>query len=260
MLLAETAGQILLTHYRTSLDVDYKNNDAYDPVTVADREVDDFLRQEILKLFPEDLVLSEENDDVPADYSKRIWMIDPLDGTKEFLNHTDGFAINIGLWSGDKIVFGLVFAPVSGRLFFAEMNSGAWERLANDSFKKLHVTSVADIRDARLLTRTASKDYRPLDVIVESIPAKEKIADSRIKICRIAAGEAEAHVNTNFRGSKWDTLAPQLILEEAGGVVTDIDGRTLNYRQPDLRWERSFVCANNKEMLSQILDVLKNKV
>lgn len=258
--IAEEAGKILLSHYKSKLDIDYKGGDAFDPVTAADREADDFVRSELLKLFPKDTVLSEENEDIPSDYSRRVWMVDPLDGTKEFINHTDGFAVNIGLWADHAIQLGVVYAPALKRLFVAERGRGAFERTAGGNFKPLHVSNVLRLRDALLLTRTVSKDQRPLDAVVEQFEVKEKDRSSKIKICRIASGEADAHLNTNFRVSKWDTLASQLILEEAGGVISDIYGKPLDYEQSDLRWRHSFVAANNKTILDQMLAMLKHVV
>ncbi len=255
--IAQEAGKILLSHYKNKISIDYKGGDAFDPVTVADREADDFIRSEILKLFPQDSVLSEENENIPTDYSKRIWMVDPLDGTKEFINETGGFAVNIGLWANHAIQLGVIWAPVFERLFFAERGQGAFERMSYGNYKQLHVSNVSNLEDVRLLTRTANKERRPLDGVVEQLEVKEKDSSSKIKICRIACGEADAHLNTNFRISKWDTLGSQLILEEAGGVVTDIYGKPLDYEQADLRWKHSFIAANNKTVLNQIVEVSK---
>lgn len=257
---AEEAGRLLLTYYKKDIHTDFKNNDQFDPVTEADKAADDFIRKQLAAIFSEDEILSEENDAIPSDYTKRIWMVDPLDGTKEFLKRTGGFAVNIGLWSGGKILLGVVYAPVFGRLFFAEHGQGAHEKMPDGSFVRLKVSTVTNLGDARLLTRTMSADTskRPLDAIVDKLVVKEKDENSKIKICRIACGEAEAHVNTNPRLSKWDTLGPELILTEAGGVVSDIDGKSLDYTQSSLRWERSVIATNNQEILNQILAATKS--
>jgi 3'(2'), 5'-bisphosphate nucleotidase len=256
--IAEAAGKVLLSYYnKKNLKVTLKNGDAYDPVTRADIESDDLIRKSLCQLFPDDLILSEENSDIPSDYSKRVWMIDPLDGTKEFILGSGGFAINIGLWSREGILFGLVYAPVSGRAFYAAKGAGAFE-LVSGVWKKIAVSPVAELDQARLITRTPGADTRPLDELENCLVVKKKITDSRLKICRIAAGEAEAHINTNFRASKWDTLAPQLILEEAGGVVVNLRGKPLDYRQASLRWDQSYIAANNRIILGKILAALAN--
>ncbi|OGN28088.1 MAG: hypothetical protein A3A33_04080 [Candidatus Yanofskybacteria bacterium RIFCSPLOWO2_01_FULL_49_25] len=256
--LAEETGAILMSYYKKDIAVDSKNDDVFDPVTIADREADAHVRRRLGEMFPEDEILSEENDHIPADYSKRIWMVDPLDGTKEFLKHTDGFSVHIGLWSQGKILLGVVLAPALGRLFYAELGEGAYERMSDSTFRLIHVSSVKKLEEARLLTRTPSSERRPLDPVVDQLQAREKDPSSKIKICRIACGEAEATLHTNFRLSKWDTLAPELILTEAGGIMADIDGKPLDYTQASLRWERSIIAANNREILDQILAVSKN--
>lgn len=257
--IAEEAGKLLLSYYKKETTTDFKNNDAFDPVTTADKEADKLIRERLSTIFPNDEVLSEENEYIPSDYSKRIWMVDPLDGTKEFIKQTGGFAVNIGLWSQGQILLGVVCAPVFGRVFFAERGQGAYEKMADGTYKKLHVSSVTDLKHVRLLTRTMSAEpkKRPLDAIVDKLSVKEKDENSKIKICRIACGEAEAHLNTNPRLSKWDTLGPELILEEAGGVVTDIDGKPLDYTQPSLRWERSVLVANNQRVHKEILSLIR---
>ena len=107
--IAEKAGEILMKYFKSGLDVSYKNGDKFDPVTAADKEADDFIRSQLSEIFPDDLILSEENENIPTDYSKRIWMVDPLDGTNAFISGIDSFSIIIGLWGADEILFGLVF-------------------------------------------------------------------------------------------------------------------------------------------------------
>lgn len=254
--IAEKAGEILMKYYQSDLHVEFKNNDQFDPVTKADKEADAFIRSELSKLFPNDLILSEENENTPNDYTKRIWMIDPLDGTKDFVKGKDGFAIHIGLWSSGSILFGLVYAPARDKIYFAEKGAGAFERQSDGSFKRIAVSSVKDLPKAKLITRSSGNDKRPLDKLVGRLHVAEIIEDSGTKVARVAAGEIEIHLNTNFRASKWDTLAPQLILEEAGGIMTDFDGKPLDYQQPNLRWERSYIAANNQVMLDQIIALI----
>ncbi|MBT5345683.1 3'(2'),5'-bisphosphate nucleotidase CysQ, partial [bacterium] len=235
--IAEAAGKILLKYFRSDLEVIYKNDDTFDPVTAADKESDEYIRSQLTALFPEDLILSEENDDVPTDYSKRIWMVDPLDGTNAFVSGTNTFSILIGLWEADTILFGLAYAPAANKMYVAEKGKGAFERQPDGSFKRMHVSDIESLSEARLITKNPIKDKRPLNEQTAKLKVTSIIESSRTKLARIAAGEAEVHLNTNFRASKWDTLAVQLMLEEAGGVVVDLNGNPLDYKQLDLRWE-----------------------
>jgi 3'(2'),5'-bisphosphate nucleotidase len=255
--IAEKAGEILLKYFKTDLSVEYKNDDDFDLVTMADKESDEFIRSRLSELFPGDLILSEENDSVPTDYSKRIWMVDPLDGTRSFVNEEDGFSILIGLWSDDSILFGLAYAPARKKMYFAEKGKGAFERKLNGEFKKIVASDVKDLSQVRMITKSPGGGERPLDELLSRFEVKKIIEDSGIKVSRIAAGEIDLHINTNFRASKWDTLATQLILEEAGGAMTDLDGHPLNYKQSQSKWGRSYIAASNRGLLELVLDKIK---
>jgi 3'(2'), 5'-bisphosphate nucleotidase len=211
--IAEQASAITLKYHRQNLEVDYKK-DEFDPVTVADQESDDFIREEIRKLFPKDLILSEENDNIPNAYDGRVWMIDPLDGTKSFLKGKDNFSINIGLLENGRPAFGCVAVPARGQIFYAAKGQGAYEMIGEE-FRKLQVSDIKDIEAGRLITRDMSGEIRPIEEKINLIPFRKRIPEGGIgtKLCLIASGKAEAHINTNFRASKWDTLGPQVIVE-----------------------------------------------
>lgn len=247
---ALAAGNILLKYFRRDVSVEYKNADMFDPVTQADEESDSYIREQLKMHFLDDLILSEEHEANPQDYSKRVWMVDPLDGTKDFIKGKDGFAVHIGLLENGRPALGVVYAPARNRLFCAEKGKGAYEK-AGETYEQIHVSSVTNFEPAKIITRSPGKDLRPLDKVVEKIPRKESIHDSGIKVPKIACGEAELHINTNLRASKWDTLAPQVILEEAGGCITDIYGKELDYTQKELKWADSYIAACNRGFLEQ---------
>ncbi|MCB9798549.1 3'(2'),5'-bisphosphate nucleotidase CysQ [Candidatus Nomurabacteria bacterium] len=250
------AGDILLKHFKQNIAVEYKNSDDFDPVSTADKESDEYIRNELKKQFPNDFILSEENDAIPTDCSKRIWMVDPLDGTKDFLKGKDGFAIHIGLLENGMPTLGVVYAPARKRLFWAQKGQGAYEK-TEENYRRIHVSTLTDLNEVRIITRSPGSDKRELDAVVEKMPRKESIHDSGIKVPKIACGEAELHINTNLRASKWDTLAPQVILEEAGGCIADICGNELDYAQPELKWKNSYIAASNRSLLEQVYPMVK---
>lgn len=258
--ISDLASEILLKYHRKILEIGYKK-DEFDPVTIADKESDSLFREELHELFPNDLILSEENENVPESYEGRVWMVDPLDGTKDFIKGKDGFSINIGLLENGEIVFGCVVIPARNQTFYAEKGIGAFEKTKN-GFKKLHVTDIENINEARLVTRNPSGDVRPIEEKIDIIPFKERIPEGGIgtKLCLIASGKAEAHINTNFRASKWDTLGPELILEEAGGIITDFDGNKLDYKKIPILWEKSFIASNNEKIHSEILKNINDNI
>ncbi len=253
--IAEKAGVILLKYFKTNLSIDYKK-DEFDPVTRADTESDNLIRREIKNLFPEDLILSEENDNIPEDYTGRVWMIDPLNGTKSFIKGIDTFGIVIGLVENGIPTFGCVTVPAQNKVFYAEKGKGAFEKIEG-IFKKLETSNIQEIKDSRLITREPSGDIRPIEEKLDKILFAKRIPEgSGAKLCAIAAGDAEAHINTNFRAGKWDVAAPQIILEEAGGIVTDLDGVPIDYKKKSVNLERSFVASANKTLHDSLMKEL----
>lgn len=253
--IAEKAGAILLKYFKTDLSIDYKK-DEFDPVTRADTEADDLIRGEIQRLFPEDLLLSEENKNIPDTYIGRVWMIDPLNGTKSFVKGVDTFGVVIGLVENGTPIFGCVTVPAQNKIFYAEKGKGSFEK-KGEIFEQLHTTPITEIQLARLITREPSGDIRPIEEKLDQIPFLERIEEgSGAKLCTIAQGDAEAHINTNFRAGKWDVAAGQLILEEAGGIVTDLDGQPIDYINNPTNLERSYVGSANKELHDRIIKEL----
>ena len=255
--IAEKAGDVLLKYFKKDLSVEYKR-DKFDPVTLADTETDNLIREEIEKLFPRDILLSEENNNIPDDYTGRVWMIDPLNGTKSFIKGSDTFGVVIGLVENGVPIFGCVTMPAQNKIFYAEKGIGAFEE-KNGIFEKLHTSPIIEIKKSRLITREPSGDIRPIEEKLNQLPFIQRIEEgSGAKLCVIASGEAEAHINTNFRAGKWDIAASQLILEEAGGIVTDLDGEPIDYKNSAINLERSFVASANKELHNNIIKELIN--
>lgn len=251
------AGNGLIEYQKKALTVEYKK-DEFDPVTIADRNTDDFLRARLGALFPGDSFITEESAAAPKNYDGRVWMIDPLDGTKDFIAGRDCFAIHIGLLEGGIPKFGLVAVPRRGQIFSAVKGEGAF-KYEDGKSTRLKVSDVTDIHEARLLTRYAGGEIRPIEEDIARIPFKQRIPEGSmgIKICMVASGEAEVFIPGNFNVGKWDTLAPEVILKEAGGLLTDLNGAPLNYSQASRMWDALFVAANNLTLQSQVLGYLK---
>lgn len=248
----DEAGPILLKHFKTVLDVGYKK-DEFDPVTIADKEADAFIRDRLRTLFPEDIIFSEENNTVPSEYAGRVWMVDPLNGTKSFIKGKDTFAVVIGLVENGVPVLGCMSVPAQNKLFSAEKGKGAFEKVG-DKFERIHTSFVEAIEQSTLITRESSSEVRPIEEKLNKIPFKNRIEGiAGAKVCQIARGDAEAHVNTNFRASKWDVAAPQVILEEAGGVLTDIDGSPIDYKKDAVNLDRSYVASANPALHEKII-------
>lgn len=249
--------QIVLRYFKTGVGVEYKK-DAYDPVTIADKEADKHIREAIARQFPGDAILSEESEIIPENFSGRVWMIDPLNGTKSFIKGSDTFAVVMGLVEDGVPVLGCVSLPAQKITFHAERGAGSFKEISGKR-TRLQSSLVSEIEQARLITREPSAEIRPLEQKVSQLPFLETLEQgSGAKLCMIANGEAEAHINTNSRASKWDIAALQLILEEAGGKVTDLDGKPINYTEAEVLLTRSYVASANSELHSKIIAGLRN--
>lgn len=255
---AQEAGRMIMSYYDSpQLEVSRKNGEQHNFLTKADTESDTYIRKILAKEFPKDRILSEETVSDITDFSGRVWMVDPLDGTKDFVNKGSGFSVMIGLCDGGVPILGVVYAPAKRLLYCGQKGAGAYVFRKNKR-GMIKVSEVDSLNLARMVTRIKNGEDRPEDAMIESIKVKAKLEESSVglKLGLIASGKAETHVNT-AKTNKWDTCAPQAILEEVGGCITDFSGNSLNYQQPETRWVNSFVASNNKKIHEQVLQQIR---
>ena len=226
------AGRILLHYRNTQLTITTKE-DEYDLVTRADIKSDAFLRKHLTRHFPSDQILSEESDINVNDFSKRVWMVDPLDGTKQYLNGSDDFSIVIGLAIAGQPMFGVVFAPITGTWYYAAHGEGAWKEGPDGRTSQIQVSTRRMLTESRIVVRR-NNDPRDEDHFINTLPVAEHIPCSSggLKVCLIAEGSAEGCFALNSRSNKWDYCGPDAILREAGGRFTDIHGNDMDYAKP----------------------------
>lgn len=233
---AARAGAAIMRHYHAGAEVELKSDSS--PVTCADRDSEAIILAAIAELAPEVMVISEETfRGVEAPLPDRFFLVDPLDGTKEFINKRSDFTVNIALIEGGRARFGLVHAPArallavtpeAGRAVEVELppnDAGAnFERLTQ---KLLHA------RPVRGSGLTALVSHSHLDAETEAFLAKLDIAErsgvgSSVKFLAIARGEADVYPRFGPT-MEWDTAAGQAVLEAAGGSVVGAEGRPLSY-------------------------------
>jgi 3'(2'), 5'-bisphosphate nucleotidase len=237
------AGAILLQHYRRSFTIDWKAPG--DPVTAADREASRLIVTRLAREFPEHAILSEEE----PDNSKRleeshVWMIDPMDGTREFIENRDEFAVQIGLVIDGVPVLGVVYQPTSSKLYYATAGAGAFLEW-NGTRDRLHVSTEGR---ATRMTMVVSRTHRSarLEAIRQRlrIPNVIRIGSVGLKVGLLCEGAAQLYVHAGGRTHLWDTCGPEAILREAGGKMTDISGEPLQYRAQELRNPNGLVASN----------------
>jgi len=241
------ASKKILEIYNTDFDVEYKEDNS--PLTLADKISNQLIVDYLKNKYPEISFLSEEfEDDRSRLNNEWCWIIDPLDGTKEFLKKNDEFTINVALVYKKEAVLGLVFVPVTDEIYFAVKGEGAYFE-KNGIIKKI---KVSDKKDNLTLVKSRSHASDDLKNLIEKNSNKiNKIIDSgsSIKGCLIARGLADIYYRFGPT-MEWDTAAMQCIIEEAGGVFLQINGDKMYYNRKDPKNIGFFVLNNIANRLS----------
>ena len=252
----ELAGFKILEVYNSQFKVKIKLD--FSPVTKADLIANDILVSTIKKDFPMDGIISEEEHTNKVLENKRIWIIDPLDGTKDFVKKTDEFSIMVGLIEDGIPVFAMVYAPVYKKLYYAFKGSGSY-LLQNSKVKKLKIsTKINSLTEFRQLV--SRNHFRASErKISESLGINHFIGCGSIgvKLGLIAQEEGELYYSTSSYLGEWDTCAPQLILEEAGGFVCDLKGNDLVYNTKKRKMKNGFIALCDKKFKDEILSKMK---
>jgi len=240
--LAETAGQKILEVYHQSegLDVKHKSDDS--PVTAADLAAHAILHPGLEQLLPNVPVLSEESllPAYPVRKSwQRYWIIDPLDGTKEFIKRNGEFTVNIALIEGGIPVLGVVHVPVLGITYTGLAGEGAF-KIQQGEKQAIHTRCIQARLDQKLpIEVVASRSHgadavdRFLNKVIAALgPVELKNMGSSLKLCLVAEGVADIYPRLALT-SEWDTAAAQAIVEAAGGKVLDINLQEMRYNQKE---------------------------
>jgi len=242
--LAQRAGDLVMRWFLGEYAVTDKGGQ---PVTVADRQSNDLIVSELARLFPGDTILSEETPITDAQWrtASRCWIVDPLDGTSDFVKGREGFAIMIGLRVDGRPKLGVVHVPKASRTFTGIVGEGAQERRADGTCRTLAVSGRARSDELRVIASIAHRDAR-LEAAIAALTPKETLQVGSVgyKVGKIVADEADLYVATTSAISLWDTCAPEAILHAAGGRFLDLDGAPLHYGGPHLTHTRGLLATN----------------
>ncbi|MES1950019.1 3'(2'),5'-bisphosphate nucleotidase [Salinisphaera sp. S4-8] len=244
--IAVAAGQKTLPIYNSNFEVETKDDDS--PLTQADLAAHRSIKQGLETLTPDTPQLSEEGADIDFETRRAwstYWLIDPLDGTKEFVNKNDQFTINIALVVDHEPVLGVVYAPVLGTLWFAARDIGVF-RKQGQSAPEAIATSTVNANKPRVLV---SRSHRSADIdaVLANLPDYEPVTmGSSLKFCVIADGSADFYPRLGPT-SEWDTAAGHAVLAVAGGQVTDLDGQPLRYNATESILNPHFLAFGDSE-------------
>ncbi|MDV2079915.1 3'(2'),5'-bisphosphate nucleotidase CysQ [Marinobacter xestospongiae] len=229
---ADKAGLEVMKIYQTDFEVNFKADES--PVTAADLAAHRVIDQALAELSPDIPVLSEEAAAIPWSTRRhwhRFWLVDPIDGTRDFTQRSGEFTVNIALIEHGEPVLGVVTAPALGEAFWGVKGEGAWKREADGRVRRLSVV----VPPARKRV-VASKNHLNDDTraFIESLGDHELVqAGSSLKFCRIAEGRADIYPRLGPT-CEWDTGAAHAVLSAAGGKVTHLDGSPLRYGKEDV--------------------------
>ncbi|HWD19988.1 MAG TPA: 3'(2'),5'-bisphosphate nucleotidase CysQ [Verrucomicrobiae bacterium] len=230
--LAREAGERIMPFYRAALTV--KSKEDRSPLTEADLASHRFLVGALPDLLPGVPVISEESENAAsAALPARFWLVDPLDGTKEFLKGTNEFTVNIALVKDGHPILGVVYAPALDLTYYGTLVTGAWRRVGAQAASRF----TARRANPAGLAIVASKDHAgPLvaDLLKKYPAASLRSMGSSLKFCLVAEGSADIYLR-DVPTMEWDTAAAHCVVEAAGGIICLLDGSPLVYGKPGLK-------------------------
>ena len=225
--IAIDAGDAIMKVYESGFEVDHKSDET--PVTTADKRADQVIQDGLSRLVSQWPVLSEENL-VAADQRlawETYWLVDPLDGTKEFIRGTGEFTVNIALVHQYQPILSVIYVPVLDISYLAIKGHGAWRQHANQARELLRARET-DLSNLVVLGSRSHGSERYQEVIKRVEPIEQIGIGSSLKFCMLAEGRADLYLRLGPT-SEWDTAAAQCILQEAGGYITKTDMQSLRY-------------------------------
>jgi len=235
----------ILKIYHTDFDVEIKEDNS--PVTLADKNADKVIREILHKRYPDYAFLTEETDDdksrLANDY---VWIVDPVDGTKDFVAKDGGFTTNIALAYKHEAVVGVVVVPLTGEIYYAAKGLGAFYR-HNGVSKPIHVNDKLDnLIVYKSVFHSKANEEEMYKKHADKIAKIEKWG-SALKPCRIAQGLGELSYRLSDGTKEWDTAASQVIVEQAGGIFLDTHKKRIMYNREDVYNREGYVICNRIE-------------
>jgi len=237
------ASQKILEVYNT--DFSFESKDDNSPLTLADTASNELIVSRLKASFPDIPILSEESADTTPKDAEYCWIVDPLDGTKEFIKKNGEFTVNIALVQNSKPILGVIAVPVTGIVYFASKGNGAFKQ-ENSSTTAIHVSE----KTAELIwvgSKSHSTEKEANLINQKSHLIKEMIsAGSSLKGTMVAEGKADIYYRFGLT-SEWDTCAMHCIVEGAGGIFLQMDGTEMLYNRKNHLNEKGFFVVNRKE-------------
>jgi 3'(2'), 5'-bisphosphate nucleotidase len=241
---ARAAGEVIRRYYAAS-DVVVETKADASPVTVADRDANTVICEILRSALPADAILSEESpDDVRRLSASRVWIIDPLDGTRDFVSRTGQFGVHVALSVDGTAVVGAVYQPVGDVLYSARAGGGAW-RTRGERRERITISGERDPAALRVgVSRLNASSLLGRFLASAGLETRAVAMGASTKHMAVAEGGLDAVVSLSLGENEWDTCAPEVVVREAGGQFTDGDGNAFRYNLPDTTHYRGSIASN----------------
>ncbi len=259
--ISERAATLTLDFYHNQEALKIITKDDGSPVTEADQATHELIITALEKLTPKLPVLSEEAANISPELRRswpQFWLVDPIDGTKEFLAKTGDYTVNIALIDGDEAVLGVIAVPMAHTVYYAASNEGAWRKDPDGQMVSLHTRPIESASSLKLIG--SRRHGKKIEAALPNHQGSLEFAHrgSSLKFCLIAEGSADLYPRLGYT-SEWDTAAGQCILEQAGGVVLDLSGQRLRYNTKAHLENPYFLAAGDEAIATQSLSYLRNQ-
>ena len=250
--IAKTAGNAILSVYQRAGDIDVTIKDDNSPLTEADRDAHEIIIAELKEFTPSIPILSEESDGTSVDERlswSRYWLVDPLDGTKEFIKRNGEFTVNIALINNGAPELGIVHVPVSNISYLGKTGVGAWKVAATGEADAISIANFALNQGQVRIVASRSHRGDLLDQLINTMEAELGKAEvvsmgSSLKICLLAEGKADIYPRL-APTSEWDTAAAHAVLAAAGGDIVDTEFQALRYNQKESLLNPHFIAISD---------------
>ena len=237
---AQEASNVILEIYQKDYNTFTKTDNS--PVTDADLKSNKVIN-EILSNTKYSILSEEDIDDQSRLSKDMIWIVDPLDGTSDFIDKTGEFTVMIALVQNKKPILGVIAWPTEKILFVAQKNSGAF-RYSNDKWDKISVTKIDELPKCRTVGSRHHLSEKEKEFIKKIGIEDFTSIGSSLKVGKISSGQAEAYITTTNKMKEWDTAASYCIISEAGGKMTDMLGIDLTYNNKNVHHENGILVTN----------------
>lgn len=245
--IAAHAAKVVMAVYARPFDVDFKG--PQDPVTEADRLANALICEQLEREFPGVPIVAEESDPKTFEHFRafdRVFFVDPVDGTREFVDRNGEFAVMIGLVEGARAIASVIDAPARGDVFAGWVGQGASRTRAGKT-EAIRVSDIADVARGRLVGSRSHRGPQLERALARLNPREVLVMGSAgLKGTLVASGEVEAYVAPGYAGKRWDACATDALVTAAGGTLTDSYGDPIDYRAASLSNDRGLIASNGR--------------